>query len=189
MTWAALAQQCAPAVAPVTIERIIAVESGGNPLAIHVNGLRVQPPRAVTAAEAAATAIRFIEAGYSVDLGLLQVNSSNLAAFGTTVTEQFDTSSCANIRTGAAILSAAYARSVHLAAPGQPALRLALSIYNTGDALRGFTNGYVARYYRDTPLLPEVNTTLAKASRLRNDTNPYTADAVAGFSQGYLDAQ
>lgn len=189
MSWAALAIQCAPAVAPITIEHIIAVESGGNPLSIHVNGIRIQPPRATTAAEATATATRFIEAGYSVDLGLLQVNSRNLSAFGTTVAEQFDTTSCANIRTGAAILSAAYSRSVRLAPPGQPALQVALSIYNTGDALRGFTNGYVARYYRDTPLLPEVNAVLAKASRPRNDSNPYAADPVVGFSKGYFDAQ
>ena len=33
---------CAPNVAPVTLEAIIQVESGGNPLALNVNGLHVQ---------------------------------------------------------------------------------------------------------------------------------------------------
>lgn len=47
---------CAPNVAPATLEAVIRVESGGNPLAINVNGLPVQPAPAATAAEAAQTA-------------------------------------------------------------------------------------------------------------------------------------
>ena len=67
---------CAPNIAPVTLEAVIRVESGGNPLAINVNGLPVQPAPAATVAEAAQIAESFILRGYSVDLGLMQVNSA-----------------------------------------------------------------------------------------------------------------
>ena len=75
---------CAPNVAPVTLEAVIRVESGGNPWAINVNGLRAQPAPAASAAEAARMAESYILRGYSVDLGLMQVNSRNLVALGTT---------------------------------------------------------------------------------------------------------
>jgi len=39
-------------------------------------------------------------------------------------------------------------RSAESGADAQPALRRALSRYNTGDARRGFTNGYVAKVER-----------------------------------------
>ena len=38
-----------------------------------------------------------------------------------------------------------YERGAARHGPGQPALRVALSYYNTGHAERGFANGYVAR--------------------------------------------
>ena len=47
---------CAPNVAPVTLEAVISVESGGNPLALNVNGLSVQPPPARDVREAAQVA-------------------------------------------------------------------------------------------------------------------------------------
>ena len=49
---------CAPNIAPVTLEAVIRVESGGNPLALNVNGVRVQPPTAKDAREAARIAVR-----------------------------------------------------------------------------------------------------------------------------------
>lgn len=170
-----------PNVHPVTIEAIIAVESGGNPLAINVNGVRLQPPHPRTAAEAVATAEKFIAAGYTVDMGLMQVNSANLAGLGSTVAEQFEPGSCANIRLGATILSAAYERALTMVASEQPALRIALSYYNTGNATRGFANGYVARYYGHQLSVPALRVTLAATRRLV-PINPYTADATVWFA-------
>ena len=69
---------CALNVAPVTLEAVIGVESGGNPLALNVNGLAGPQPRAGTPDEAATIARRYIAAGYSVDIGLMQINSRNL---------------------------------------------------------------------------------------------------------------
>jgi type IV secretion system protein VirB1 len=136
---------CAPNVAPATLEAVINVESGGKPLALNVNGLSVQPPPARDIREAVKVAASFIARGYSVDLGLMQVNSRNLIMLGLTVQQVLDP--CTNIRGGATILTADYAEAVRTRGEGQSALQAALSAYNTGDFYRGFANGYVAHYY------------------------------------------
>ena len=137
---------CAPHVAPATVQRIIKVESGNDPLAINVNkGARPRKPR--TAAEAAAIVKRILATSgpeVSVDMGLMQVNSRNLAALGYTVEEMFEP--CTNIAAGASVLTAFYRRAAVNFGPGQSALMAALSAYNTGSFTAGFSNGYVARY-------------------------------------------
>ena len=110
----------------------------------------MQPPPATSAAEAARTAESYILRGYSVDIGLMQVNSRNLVALGMTVERVLDP--CTNIRSGAAILAADYAEAARRYGEGQGALQAALSAYNTGDFSRGFGNGYVARYYGHNPV-------------------------------------
>ena len=173
---------CAPNIAPITLQAVIRVESGGNPLAINVNGLRVQPAPAATVAGAARTAESYILLGYSVDLGLMQVNSRNLVALGTTVERVLDP--CTNVRDGAAILTADYAEAASSRGDGQPALQAALSAYNTGSFYRGFSNGYVARYYGPAGVpafaggLRDAAATAAPAMRAAPPSprpNPYTA--------------
>ncbi len=137
----ALALQCAPTVAPQTVAAIVQTESAGYPLALNVNGAR-QPGRQLTAADAAATARRYIAAGYSVDLGLGQINSRNMRWLGLTWDTVFDP--CTNIAALGRVLSANF-RSVADGRHPQTALRLALSMYNTGSTSRGFRNGYVAK--------------------------------------------
>jgi type IV secretion system protein VirB1 len=169
---------CAPNVAPVTLQAIIEVESGGNPLALNINGIRVQPTAARDAREAAQVAERYIARGYSVDIGLMQVNSRNLAALGTTVERALDP--CTNIRAAATVLTAEYAEAARTRGDGQPALQAALSAYNTGDFYRGFANGYVARYYGPggvPALAVGVHAVaVAKHSAPPRPPNPYTAD-------------
>lgn len=172
---------CAPYVAPPTLEAVISVESGGNPLAIHVNNGR-NPPAARTADEAAAAASKLISAGYSVDLGLMQVNSRNLAALGYSVADMFDT--CSNVRAGATILSDDYGRAVLSTAAGQPALRVALSLYNTGSSVRGFANGYVSRYYIN--FRPSTIHTMAGPTGRFKDTNPYSAPTEVEIPDAYF---
>jgi type IV secretion system protein VirB1 len=136
-----LASQCAPTVAPETVLAIIQTESSGNPFTLNVNGGR-QPVRQMNAADAAATAQRHVAAGYSVDLGLGQINSRNMRWLGLTWETVFDP--CTNIAALGEILTANY----NAAKPGrdpQSALRVALSMYNTGSQTRGFHNGYVAK--------------------------------------------
>jgi type IV secretion system protein VirB1 len=65
---------CAANIAPVTLEAVIEVESRGDALALHVNGQPTQPRRPADAREAAMLARNYIAQGYSVDLGLRQVN-------------------------------------------------------------------------------------------------------------------
>lgn len=161
---------CALNVAPATLDAVIRAESGGNPLALHVNRLAAQPPAANSIQEAAATARRFIAAGYTVDLGIMQVNSRNLPAIGYTIEDAL--APCANIRGGAAILAADYAEAVQHFGEGQPALLAALSAYNTGSFSEGFRNGYVSRV-AGIPSLP------LPAQAAPAPPNPYTADTVA----------
>ena len=142
---------CAANVAPITLQAVIEVESGGNPLALHVNGIEAQRV-AADVAQAVQLAESYIARGYSVDLGLMQVNSRNLQALGVSVLQAFDP--CTNISAGATILSADYANASRLRGPGQAALQAALSAYNTGDFYRGFENGYVARYYGRSAFSP-----------------------------------
>lgn len=171
---------CAPNVAPATLEAIISVESGGNPLALNVNALSVQPPPARDVREAVKVAMTFIARGYTVDLGLMQVNSRNLPVLGLTVEQVFDP--CTNVRNGAAILTADYVEAVRTRGEGQPALRAALSAYNTGNFYRGFANGYVARYYgpAGVPALiqsgHEAATVVPQHAPVATTPNPYTAD-------------
>lgn len=145
MVGLALLQACAPTVAPSTLARVIQVESQGNPLAINVNGVALeQKPR--NAAEAAALARRYIAAGYSVDLGLMQVNSRNLERLGLTVPAMLDP--CENLAAGALVLTDFFLSAAPRYRKPQAALQAALSAYNTGSFRRGFENGYVARYLK-----------------------------------------
>jgi type IV secretion system protein VirB1 len=134
---------CAPNVAPETLNAIIRAESGGNPLALHVNGTDQQPPPARDPAEAARVAESYVGQGYSVDVGLMQVNTRNLAATGHSIQQALDP--CTNILHGSTILSGDYARAARTRGDDPYALLAALSAYNTGDFHRGFDNGYVAQ--------------------------------------------
>jgi type IV secretion system protein VirB1 len=140
-----LIHQCAPNVAPETVQAIIHVESGGNPYAIGVNGPIRQKPHPKNDQEAIHWAKYYMNQGYSVDLGLMQINSSNLKGLGISLSQVFDP--CTNLKAGSRILSRGYAGATKRFGPGEAALKAALSAYNTGNYERGFHNGYVAKYY------------------------------------------
>ena len=144
-TLATLLATCAPQVHPATMGAIISVESKGDALALHVNGLEAQPERALDESGAALVARRFIAKGFSVDIGLSQLNSKNLPRLGLTPEQAFD--QCINVAAGALILEEGYDRGVAEHGEGQRALQAALSAYNTGSTTRGLRNGYVARVY------------------------------------------
>ncbi|WP_068874006.1 MULTISPECIES: lytic transglycosylase domain-containing protein [unclassified Phenylobacterium] len=138
-----LAAQCAPGVAPATLLAVARTESGLDPLAIGVNGARTGRPQPSTAAEAAAAARTLVASGRDIDLGIAQINVRNLARLGLSIESAFDP--CRNLAAAAEVLREGYARGRARHGPGQAALRVALSVYNTGHAERGFANGYVAR--------------------------------------------
>lgn len=144
----ALIAVCAPNVHPTTVQAIIKVESGGNPLALNINKRNgvAYPlnPKIKSTVEAVRAAKGAISAGHTVDMGYMQVNSANLKRLGYTVEEMFDP--CKNIKAGAQVLSEAYALALPIYGNEQAALRAALSVYNTGNFRRGFANGYVQKY-------------------------------------------
>jgi type IV secretion system protein VirB1 len=138
----ALAQQCAPEVATEAVVPLVVTESGGDDLSINVNrGPRV---RANTVAEGAALVRRYMAAGYTVDVGLAQVNSANFARLGVTVEQAFEP--CTNLRLASSMLQEGYGlASRHYT--GLDAISATYSLYNTGTLTRGFRNGYVGRVW------------------------------------------
>lgn len=93
-------------------------------------------------AQAIGIARFYVAKGYSVDLGLGQINSRNMKALGLTWDTVFEP--CTNIAAAGAVISGNY-HSVSAGLHPQRALRIALSMYNTGSQSRGFSNGYVGR--------------------------------------------
>jgi len=152
---------CAVGVAPTTMDAIVRVESKGDPLALHVNRWTGEQPHVNSVAEGVNVVRRFVNLGYSVDIGYGQLNTRNLDAFGYSIADAFD--GCKNLRASGMILASFYAQAVSQFGEGQRALMSALSGYNTGSLVRGFSNGYVARYYVDATL--PVGSVIAKHER------------------------
>ena len=146
MDFDAMAQRCAPLVAPATARALVEVESGFDPLAMHVNGGRLErQPRNMR--EAVATAVALRAAGWDFDLGLAQINVRNVDRFGMPLAQVFDP--CANLRLMQRILMDCVMRAVQQRGRvEQIALRDALSCYNTGNFREGFGRGYVGRIIR-----------------------------------------
>lgn len=143
MDFAALAHDCAPWVAPQTLAAIVRTESQFRPLAIGVNGGARLTRQPSNKEEAIITAKWLIASGYNVDLGLGQVNSSNLKRTGLSVEDAFDP--CRNLAAAATILHANYELARNKIEGEQAALQAALSAYNTGSFSKGFANGYVRK--------------------------------------------
>ena len=105
-------------------------ESGGDPLVIGVNadrerGLPAAAVRSATPQEAATRARSFVAQGRSLDLGLMQINITQLARHGLTIEAAFD--ACRSMAAGAA----------HYADDVRAVWTLAHRRYNTGSTERG----------------------------------------------------
>ncbi|MEX3581733.1 MAG: lytic transglycosylase domain-containing protein [Burkholderia sp.] len=160
-----LVQECAMAVGPVTMQAIVRHESRGNPFAIGVNGGTVLKQQPKNYAEAVATAKALIQKGQNIDMGLGQINSSNLAPLKLTVEQVFEP--CANLRAAETVLKWGYQQAVTKYGPDQRALLSALSAYNTGSLARGFQNGYVMKVVQastvtETIQVPDIDPIEAK---------------------------
>jgi type IV secretion system protein VirB1 len=134
-----LALRCGASVAPSTLASIARTESAFQPLSINDNTTGTSGAPA-TRDIAIQIASKLLEAGHSVDVGIMQINSANFASLGLTLEAAFDP--CKSVAAAAVILAGDYAGGdTHEGQ--QAALRVAISRYNTGDAQRGFANGYV----------------------------------------------
>ena len=136
----ALANRCASEVAPTTLAAVAGAESGFNTLALHDNTTR-QSMRPSDVRSAIAVARRLIADRHSVDLGIMQIDSANLARLGLTIATAFD--ACASVRAAGKLLAQDY--QLPAGQGRQAALLAALSRYNTGSAWQGFQSGYVSR--------------------------------------------
>jgi type IV secretion system protein VirB1 len=179
----ALAQACAPMVEVSTLRAIARTESAFNPNALSVN----YPKRTAAKAgyssgyahlarqprdrgEALSWAKWLTSNGYTVSIGLLQVNSEHLAKYKVTLEQAFDP--CVNLVLGGVLLKQKYTVAVANHGHGQRALNEALSMYNTGSRSLGFENGYV-RNVRGVRLNFDARTSSGEREPLRS--NPYTA--------------
>lgn len=131
----ALAQECAPTVAPQTMAAIANVESSYNPYAIGVVGGRLarQP---TTREEAVATAQQLASDGWNFSLGVAQVNRHNLPKYQISYEQAFD--ACTSLRVGSKILEDCYVRASKGRPEPQAALQAAFSCYYSGNFTRGF---------------------------------------------------
>jgi len=135
-----LAEQCGPAVHPATTTAIIKVESGGQPFAIHDNRTnRSYFPQ--TKIEAQWIAYTLLTRDHSIDMGLMQVNSTHITGMGIDYRELFDP--CYNIAVGTRVLGDFYRRYNNSTTSPETALLYALSGYNTGTPYKG--RNYVNR--------------------------------------------
>jgi type IV secretion system protein VirB1 len=138
----AILSACAVAWNADLLAAIVSAESGGNPLALGLNGSveLIRQPR--DRAEAAALARWLLARGHNFDAGLAQVNSANVARLGLDVESVFEP--CANLRAASVVLEECHERALVAGYRGDASWDAALSCYNTGHLTRGLANGYVA---------------------------------------------
>lgn len=129
------------------IKKIIMVESNANPIAININTLkgmkRYSYKIPTNEIEAASIVSDAVSKGYTVDIGYMQVNTTNLKSLGYNIKDMFDP--CKNIAAGTRIY-----KNFHTNAKNKfntvDVTKYALSAYNTGNYLSGLNNGYVEKF-------------------------------------------
>ena len=138
----ALAERCAPNVAPATLRAMATVESSLNPHAIGVvNGRLARQPRNLP--EAISTAMALREQGTRFSAGLIQIYVKNWPAYNLDHESVFEP--CANMRAAAGILTDCFKRAGVKSTDAQVALRNALSCYYSNNFVTGYQHGYVQK--------------------------------------------
>lgn len=139
LDFAILAQQCATSVDYPVAHAIVQQESNFNPYAINVNrAAQIKAPRSYN--EAVSAAKKLIASGYNIDMGLGQINRSNLKWLNLSVEQVFDP--CTNLKAMQTVYLNCYNTQAVNDGLGDRMQR-AFSCYNTGNSQRGFFNGYV----------------------------------------------
>lgn len=138
----ALAERCAPNVAPTTLRAMATVESSLNPYAIGVvNGRLVRQPRTLLEGISTASELRRLNVRFSA--GVLQIYIGNWSALGLNEVSVFEP--CKNMQASARILTDCYTRATRTSDDEQVALRRALSCYYSNNFVTGFREGYVQK--------------------------------------------
>jgi type IV secretion system protein VirB1 len=157
-----LASVCAPGVSVSTLRAVASVESHFEPWALRDNNSR-KSWKAQSLIAAVILAENRLKLGHSVDLGLMQINSKNLPTLGMGIPDAFD--ACSSLSAGRRILLTALAAG-STETEREAALLIALSRYNTGNALAGIANGYASDVIATHGEFP------AKETLPRNMQNP-----------------
>ena len=139
--------QCSVGVHPVTVAAVIQQESGGDPLALEAvvkqedKGRLPQLtlPANKTLHEAVSKANILQSKGYSISIGLMQVNDRHYQRFDVTVEDMFDP--CTNVKYGSTILAENYKIASAEFSKPEEIMISALSAYNTGK-FKGSNTGY-----------------------------------------------
>ena len=126
-------QQCSNGVHPETVTAIVRHESGGNPIALNIEGATVIP---ANLAEAIRIQSAALAAGKSIDTGLMQINSQWIRQLHIPPASLFDP--CTNVRIGSSILRRYYAITWTSYGNVRDALIGAISMYNTGSPTAGY---------------------------------------------------
>lgn len=161
-----LIQACATSTPVPVVQAIVKTESGFNPNAIGVNygGKQIKQPKSYS--EAVIKAKQLIKAGHNIDLGLAQINSSNLKWLGLSIEQVLQP--CTNLKAMQFILYDCYKRS------GESGLgtkmQRAFSCYNTGNHHKGFNNNYVNKVSRN------YNSIIGSKYSVQNATYNYSAN-------------
>lgn len=139
-------EQCKnPGVPTVIVKAIIENESAKKPFAINVNkdGKSFVSFIPKTKDEAIKIAQSYINAGFSVDVGYMQLNSDNFKQLNTTLENALEP--CKNIYLSSTIFYNFY-KDTSKKDSSITRVQKSLSAYNTGSYELGFKNGYVAKY-------------------------------------------
>jgi len=140
---ALMVKHCAYKVSVNTMLAIIKTESGGNPLAINING-RVKLKYQAHSLSQATQWVDYLEGhNYNFDIGLMQVNIKNVHKYGFHASDMLD--SCRNLLIGSKILHKNYINVLAITPNKSDALYKAISAYNTGNYHAGMDNGYVMK--------------------------------------------
>jgi len=127
------------------IRAIAKQESNGAPTAFYINKWEMGQFKNLSLNEAVMVSEKMVDEGYTVDVGLMGINSRNLKRFGVSITEGFEP--CTNINLGEQILFENIQHAQAKGHQGHDAIKAALSMYNTGSLHRGFKNGYVDKVW------------------------------------------
>lgn len=139
-------EQCKNINVPTKIvQAIVQNESAKKPFTVNVNkdGKSYISFNPKTKDEAKKIATNYINAGFSVDVGYMQLNSDNFSRLDTNLDEALDP--CKNIYFASTIFFNFYEKT-NTNKPKLERVKETLSAYNTGSFTRGFKNGYVAKY-------------------------------------------
>ena len=139
-------EQCKNPTVPTSIVRmIVQEESSKNPYAVNVNkdGKSFISFIPKTKDEAITIAQSYINAGFSVDVGYMQLNSDNFKQLNTTLENALEP--CKNIYLSSTIFYNFY-KDTSKKDNSVNRVQKSLSAYNTGSYELGFKNGYVAKY-------------------------------------------